>query len=139
MHLLGVSHDSPTNPRAVHEVASAVRPDAFAMEGTEEMRNGMRKAAGTPYLLPLLDKAMLAPIDDVKHAQTLLSQEERQRWEIGFGASGFELGTERKQMNHYLGCRLAYSEVLAGEDWTCTGHSYYTFMLSSVLDVINGK
>ena len=56
VHLLGVTHGSPTNPRAVHEVASAVQPDAFAMEGTEEYRGFIRRAAGSTHLQPLLDK-----------------------------------------------------------------------------------
>ena len=56
VHVLGVCHCSPTNPRAVYEVASAVQPDAFAMEGTEEMQRDMRKAVGSAYLKPLLDK-----------------------------------------------------------------------------------
>ena len=60
MHLLGVTHGSPTNPRAVHEVASAVQPDAFAMEGTEEYRGFIRRAAGSTHLQPLLDKVIRA-------------------------------------------------------------------------------
>ena len=119
VHLLGISHGSPTNPRAVHEVAAAVLPDAFAMEGTEDMRNRMRKAAGTPYLLPLLDKAMLAPIEDLKHAQTLLNEEERHRWALGLGAAGYSLEDRDKEMSHYLGCRLVHSELLAGEALLC--------------------
>lgn len=61
-------------------------------------------------------KAMLAPIEDLKHAQMLLSQEERQRWELGLGAAGFALGDRADEMRHYLGCRLSASEILAGGD-----------------------
>lgn len=59
MHVLGVCHCSPTNPRAVYEVAAAVQPDGFAMEGTEDMQRDMRKAVGSAYLQPLLDKVRL--------------------------------------------------------------------------------
>ena len=115
VHLLGVTHDSPINPRAVYEVASAVQPDAFALEGTEDMRNSMRKAAGSTHLLSLLDRVMAALIVDVKQSHMLLSQEERERWKQGLGSVGTDLGRELNQLLHYQGGRPRHSEVLAGK------------------------
>lgn len=115
VHLLGVTHDCPINPRAVYEVASAVQPDAFAMEGTEDMRNDMRKAAGSTHLLSLLDRVMATPIEDVRQAHMLLSQEERERWKLGLGSVGTILGDDTEQMLHYLSCRPRLSKILAGE------------------------
>ena len=62
VQLIGVVHGSPANPRVVHEVAAAVQPDAFALEGTEDMQRDMRKAVGSAYLQPLLDKVRLLPL-----------------------------------------------------------------------------
>ena len=69
------------------------------MEGTEDYRDRLLMAAGIPDMMPLLDKAMLDPIRDVKHAQTLLSREERLRWELDlFKSVNIKLGSRSKQM-----------------------------------------
>ena len=117
VHVLGVSHGSPTNPRAVYEVASAVQPDAFAYEGPRQAWDSLRKAAGSTHLLPLLDKAMLSPIEDVTQAQEILSLAEQGRWRAGLKAAGLLRGPARSKddVQYYVGGYLIYSDVLAGK------------------------
>ena len=78
MHLVGVVHGSPTNPTTVHEVAAEVRPDAFALEGTEEMLEKLRRAAGSAQLQPLIDKVRTGRLSC--HATSAGRVEEGARW-----------------------------------------------------------
>ena len=116
MHVLGISHDSQINPRAVFEVASAVQPDAIAYEGPRYILDMVQKAASSSHLLPLLDKAMRAPIEDMKQAQELLSPAQLKRWRHGLReAELFRWPARSKDdMRYYVGGYLIYSDVLAG-------------------------
>lgn len=115
VHVLGVSHDSPINPRAINEITNIVKPDAFAMEGTEEMRNPFRKAAGSEYLLPLLNRLQQTPIIGLKAAHGLLSQGERDRWRLGLASAGIAIGEGDAEL-HYVGGRIIHSDILTGDE-----------------------
>lgn len=113
MHLLGVDHASPANPRAVKEVAQAVEPDSIALEASSLDRSKVRAASDSPYLKPLLERMMSTPVEGINQAFGQLTTHELKNWELGMRSSGLALG-EVGAYKHYLYGWSFASECLAG-------------------------
>lgn len=115
MHLLGVVHHSPINPRALHEVVSAVAPiGAIALEQSESLKRQLCDAAGSPLIEKVLERMMAAPIEGAAQAHSLLSTGDLGDWQRGVNSAGLGFGCLEDQLDHFLLARAVGSDQLAG-------------------------
>jgi hypothetical protein len=112
VHILGTCHGSPVNPRALHEVAEAVGADAIAMEGTEDMKNRLRKMSEFLPIARSLERMMANPVEGTVQAHSLLSTYDLKDWERGLCSAGLALADE---LDHYVLGRPDLSDPLSGE------------------------
>ncbi len=92
-----------------------MKPDAFAYENTEDVKNMMKKAAESKYLLPLIDRLLDTPITGMRQAFGLLSAEERAQWEKGLSFAGFKFQNAFHERYHYVFGGIYQSDSLAGD------------------------
>eukprot|EP00798_Chlamydomonas_sp_ICE-L_P031828 gene31828-biopygen6682 len=88
VHMLGISHSTPTNASALRAVVEAVQPDTIAIEQTPQSSKRFRAVA--QKLAPQLDKLMALEFPvGIKEANKALSPRDRCRWrEVTFEGEG---------------------------------------------------
>ncbi|KAG1675142.1 hypothetical protein FOA52_003365 [Chlamydomonas sp. UWO 241] len=114
VHVLGVVHGSAANARSVHEVASAMKPDAAALEqdsSDKTLRNRISKTAQSAPMMKLVIRLMDTPLVSYQQAHGQLTAQERVEWEQSLNSSRIGLGG-RAGWHHLLG-RPASSDSIS--------------------------